>query len=148
MNQQPDSVPASPAPDIPPAAPVPVMPSAAPDMPVPASAGTVAASATPAPVIPSAFTPPGMTPGAPSAFTPPGVTPGAPSAFTPPGTTPAPTDPTPDYRALYESLRRENEILRQNAETASRSPVQAVSGGGAVTVVNDDFIRGFDSDTW
>ena len=53
----------------------------------------------------------------------------------------------PDYRAMYENLRRENEILRQNAEPAQRSPVQGVAGGG-VTVPNDDFLRGFDSDEW
>ena len=59
---------------------------------------------------------------------------------------PAPAEP--DYRALYETLRRENEILRQNAEATQRAPVQGVSGGGTVAAPVDDFIRGFDSDTW
>ena len=54
----------------------------------------------------------------------------------------------PDYRAMYENLRRENEILRHNAEIAQSAPVQGVSGGGAVSEPVDDFIRGFDSDTW
>ena len=54
----------------------------------------------------------------------------------------------PDYRAMYESLKRENEILRHNAEIAQSAPVQGVSGGGAVSEPVDDFIRGFDSDTW
>ena len=61
---------------------------------------------------------------------------------------PAPAAAEPDYRALYENLRRENEILRQNAEATQRAPVQGVSGGGAVAAPVDDFIRGFDSDTW
>ena len=59
-----------------------------------------------------------------------------------------PAPPEPDYRALYENLRRENDILRHNAEMTQRAPVQGVSGGGAVAVPTDDFIRGFDSDTW
>ena len=57
-------------------------------------------------------------------------------------------NPAPDYRALYENLRRENEILRHNAEITQRAPVQGVSGGGAVAAPVDDFTRGFDSDTW
>ncbi|MBR4545703.1 MAG: hypothetical protein IKO14_07020 [Oscillibacter sp.] len=61
---------------------------------------------------------------------------------------PAPAATEPDYRTLYENLRRENEILRQNAEATQRAPVQGVSGGGAVAAPVDDFIRGFDSDTW
>ena len=54
----------------------------------------------------------------------------------------------PDYRALYENVKRENEILRHNAEVAQSAPVQGVSGGGIVTAPVDDFIRGFDSDEW
>lgn len=61
---------------------------------------------------------------------------------------PVAAPPEPDYRALYENLRRENDILRHNAEMTQRAPVQGVSGGGAVAVPTDDFIRGFDSDTW
>ncbi len=57
-------------------------------------------------------------------------------------------NPAPDYRAMYENLRRENEILRHNAEITQRAPVQGVSGGGAVAAPVDDFTRGFDSDTW
>jgi hypothetical protein len=57
-------------------------------------------------------------------------------------------NPAPDYRAMYENLRRENEILRHNAEITQHAPVQGVSGGGAVAAPVDDFVRGFDSDTW
>jgi len=60
----------------------------------------------------------------------------------------APQGTAPDYRAMYENLRRENEILRHNADIAQRAPVQGVSGGGAVAAPVDDFTRGFDSDTW
>ena len=60
----------------------------------------------------------------------------------------APAAVEPDYRAMYENLRRENEILRQNAQNAQSAPVQGVSGGGAVSEPADDFLRGFDSDTW
>ena len=61
---------------------------------------------------------------------------------------PVAADPAPDYRAMYENLRRENEILRHNAEITQHAPVQGVSGGGAVATPVDDFTRGFDSDTW
>ncbi len=64
-----------------------------------------------------------------------------------PATAAAPAVET-DYRALYESLKRENEILRHNAQIAQSSPVQGVTGGGPVSAPVDDFIRGFDSDTW
>jgi len=65
-----------------------------------------------------------------------------------PASVAAPAATEPDYRALYENLRRENEILRHNAEITQHAPVQGVSGGGAVSAPVDDFIRGFDSDTW
>ncbi|MBR0281599.1 MAG: hypothetical protein IJQ81_08410 [Oscillibacter sp.] len=110
MNEQPNSVPASPAPDIPPLTPDTPAPAA------PVAAPVDLVSANPAPAAPG-------------------------------NVSPAPVAVEPDYRAMYENLRRENEILRQNAETAQRSPVQGVAGGG-VTVPNDDFLRGFDSDTW
>ena len=88
------------------------------------------------------------------------ATPAIPDAVTPapaPNPTPTPAPVTdanapaavePDYRAMYESLKRENEILRHNAEIAQSAPVQGVSGGGAVSEPADDFLRGFDSDTW
>ncbi len=76
----------------------------------------------------------------------------APIPATPPAAVTAPVANAPavepDYRAMYENLRRENEILRHNAEIAQSAPVQGVSGGGAVSEPVDDFIRGFDSDTW
>ena len=92
--------------------------------PVPASAGTV--SATPVNA---------------------GTVPASPATVSANAAQPV-TVPEPDYRAMYENLRRENEILRQNAEATQRAPVQGVSGGGAVAAPVDDFIRGFDSDTW
>ena len=54
----------------------------------------------------------------------------------------------PDYRAMYENARRENEILRHNAQIAHSSPVQGVTGGGVPAEPVDDFLRGFDSDVW
>ena len=83
-------------------------------------------------------------------------TPVAAAPATVPNAAPVPVTPAavtapavePDYRAMYENLRRENEILRHNAEIAQSAPVQGVSGGGAVSEPVDDFIRGFDSDTW
>ena len=60
----------------------------------------------------------------------------------------APAAVEPDYRAMYESVRRENEILRHNAEIAQSAPVRGVSGGGTAAAPVDDFIRGFDSDEW
>lgn len=54
----------------------------------------------------------------------------------------------PDYKAMYEALRREHDILLQNAETAARAPVRGVSGGAPAELPVDDFTRGFDSDTW
>ena len=77
-----------------------------------------------------------------------GTAPAQPVSVPAPAAQPAPAATEPDYRALYENLRRENEILRQNAEATQRAPVQGVSGGGAVAAPVDDFIRGFDSDTW
>lgn len=125
MNEIPQSVPANSAPDIP----------AAPAAPVTASANPAPVAMNPAPVAP-----------APASDIFPASANPAPVAVNPPPAAPVAVEP--DYRAMYENLRRENEILRQNAETAQRSPVQAVSGGGVVNVPNDDFIRGFDSDTW
>ena len=96
--------------------------------------------------VPDAATAPASNP------TPTPVADAAPVPATPPAAVIAPvaTAPAvePDYRAMYENLRRENEILRHNAEIAQSAPVQGVSGGGAVSEPVDDFIRGFDSDTW
>lgn len=65
-----------------------------------------------------------------------------------PDNTPVGVGVEPDYRAMYENLQRENEILRHNAQVAQSAPVQGVSGGGSVAAPADDFIRGFDSDVW
>ena len=102
--------------------------------PVPASAGTVPATPVNAGTVPANTAQPGTVPASPATV--------SASAAQPV------TVPEPDYRAMYENLRRENEILRQNAEATQRAPVQGVSGGGAVAAPVDDFIRGFDSDTW
>jgi len=47
------------------------------------------------------------------------------------------------------TLRKENKILKQNAEAAARSPVTGVSGGGATdTAPEDPFLKGFLEDDW
>ena len=52
-------------------------------------------------------------------------------------------------QAENERLRRENEIYKQNAATAARSPVRGVSGGGATdTKPSDPFLDGFNSADW
>ncbi|MBQ9521301.1 MAG: hypothetical protein IJR72_01855 [Oscillospiraceae bacterium] len=99
---------------------------------VPQNAATVPANTAQAVSVPSPAAQPGSVPTA---------------AGTVPAN-PAPVATEPDYRALYENLRRENEILRHNAEVTRHAPVQGVSGGGTVAAPVDDFIRGFDSDTW
>lgn len=52
-------------------------------------------------------------------------------------------------QAENERLRRENEIYRQNAATAVRSPVKGVSGGGPTdTKPSDPFLDGFNTSDW
>lgn len=47
-------------------------------------------------------------------------------------------------KAEADALRKENEVLKQNAAAAARAPVSGVSGGGATdTGPEDDFLRGF-----
>lgn len=47
------------------------------------------------------------------------------------------------------SLKKENQILKQNAASAAKAPVKGVTGGGATgTKPVDDFLRGFNDDTW
>ena len=49
--------------------------------------------------------------------------------------------------AEINRVRKENEILKQNAASASRAPVSGVSKGGSAHVApEDDFLRGFNSD--
>lgn len=46
-----------------------------------------------------------------------------------------------------ERLRKENQIYKQNAEAAARSPVKGTSGGGSTdTKPTDPFIAGFNAD--
>lgn len=50
-------------------------------------------------------------------------------------------------KAEVEKLRRENEILKQNAASAAKAPVSATTGGGATdTKPKDDFLSGFDDE--
>lgn len=52
-------------------------------------------------------------------------------------------------KAENERLRRENQIYKQNAATAARSPVKGVSGGGATdTKPSDPFLEGFNASDW
>lgn len=50
-------------------------------------------------------------------------------------------------KAEAEKLRKENNILKQNAASAARAPVTGSSGGGATdTKPKDPFLEGFDED--
>lgn len=52
-------------------------------------------------------------------------------------------------KAEAVKLRKENQILKQNAASAAKAPVKGVSGGGATdTKAKDPFEEGFDSDDW
>lgn len=52
-------------------------------------------------------------------------------------------------QAENERLRKENEIYKQNAATAARSPVRGVSGGGATDLKpSDPFLDGFNAADW
>lgn len=49
-------------------------------------------------------------------------------------------------KAEAEKLRKENEVLKQNAASAARAPVSGTSGGGATdTTPEDDFLKGFNA---
>lgn len=51
--------------------------------------------------------------------------------------------------AAAKSLKKENEVLKQNAASAARAPVRGVTGGGPTeTKPESDFLRGFNSDGW
>lgn len=51
--------------------------------------------------------------------------------------------------AEAESTKRENKILKQNQASAAKAPVSKVSGGGKTdTSSEDDFLRGFNADSW
>ncbi len=47
-----------------------------------------------------------------------------------------------------DAIRKERDILRQNAASAKRAPVSGVSGGGATPDKPDPFLKGFESDPW
>lgn len=52
-------------------------------------------------------------------------------------------------QAENERLRKENEIYKQNAATAARSPVRGVSGGGVTDLKpSDPFLDGFNAADW
>ena len=45
------------------------------------------------------------------------------------------------------SLKKENEVLKQNAASAAKAPVKGVTGGGATNIKGQsDLLKGFDSD--
>lgn len=47
------------------------------------------------------------------------------------------------------SLKKENEVLKQNAASAAKAPVRGVTGGGATdTKPKNNLLVGFDSDDW
>ena len=47
------------------------------------------------------------------------------------------------------SLKKENEVLKQNAASAAKAPVRGVTGGGNTAPKKvDNFLKGFDSDNW
>lgn len=46
------------------------------------------------------------------------------------------------------ALKKENQILRQNAASAAKAPVRGVSGGGAVQKPVDPALKGFDMEQW
>lgn len=46
------------------------------------------------------------------------------------------------------SLKKENQVLKQNAASAAKAPVKGVSGGGVAPKKIDNFLKGFDSDPW
>lgn len=48
-----------------------------------------------------------------------------------------------------QTIKKENQILKQNAAIAAKAPVKGVSGGGAANVQKKDpFLEGFESDRW
>lgn len=46
------------------------------------------------------------------------------------------------------ALKKENQVLRQNAASAAKAPVRGVSGGGAVQKKEDPALKGFDMERW
>lgn len=46
------------------------------------------------------------------------------------------------------SLKKENEVLKQNAASAAKAPVKGVSGGGVAPKKVDPFLAGFESENW
>ena len=51
--------------------------------------------------------------------------------------------------AENQKLKKENNILKQNAAAAAKAPVKGVTGGAPTdTEPEDPFLKGFDSDPW
>jgi hypothetical protein len=47
------------------------------------------------------------------------------------------------------SLKKENEVLKQNAASAAKAPVKGVTGGGATnTKPQNNLLKGFEDDAW
>lgn len=51
-------------------------------------------------------------------------------------------------RAEAEKLRRENAILKQNAQAAARAPVNGTEGAPAPSKPEDDFLKGFNAEDY
>lgn len=52
-------------------------------------------------------------------------------------------------QAVISALRKENTILKQNADSAARAPVRGVTGGGVIDArPKDDFLDGFNAEDW
>lgn len=48
-----------------------------------------------------------------------------------------------------KSLKKENQVLKQNAASQAKAPVKGVTGGGSTGGAKEDmFLKGFDSDKW
>lgn len=46
------------------------------------------------------------------------------------------------------SLKKENEVLKQNAASAAKAPVKGVTGGGTAQTKTDPWLAAFDADLW
>lgn len=52
-------------------------------------------------------------------------------------------------QAAVKSLKKENEVLKQNAASAAKAPIKGVTGGGPTgTKKEDPFLKGFQDTSW
>lgn len=48
-----------------------------------------------------------------------------------------------------KNLKKENQVLKQNAASLAKAPIKGVTGGGATAQPKEDpFLKGFDADKW